>query len=60
MTARTNLSELEWRGKPLADLDREELIELVGVLHDMVWRSAENFERLLRKQFESVIEGRLQ
>ncbi len=49
---RTNVSELEWRGKPLAELSREELIELVGVLHDMVWQSAENFEALLRKQWQ--------
>lgn len=52
MNPRTDASELEWRGKPLAELSREELIELVGVLHDMVWRSAENFEALLRKQWE--------
>lgn len=48
-----DVNELEWRDKPLAELDREELIELVGVLHDMIWRSAENFERILRKQWEA-------
>lgn len=52
MNIRTELAELEWKGKPLAELSREELIELCGVLHDLVWRSSENFEALLRKQWE--------
>lgn len=47
-----DVSELEWNDKPLTELSRDELIELVGVLHSMVWRSAENFERLLKKQWE--------
>lgn len=47
-----DVNELEWRNKPLAELNREELVELVTVLHDLVWRSAENFEALLRKQWE--------
>ena len=52
MIARSDISELTWNEKPLAELSREELIELVGVLHDLVWRSAENFEVILRKQWE--------
>lgn len=53
MTAhRTELSELTWNDKPLDELSRGELMQLCEVLHAMVWRSAENFEALLRKQWE--------
>ena len=54
VTHRTPLSDLTWNDKPLAQLSRDELIQLVGVLHDLVWRSAENFERLLGQQMQSV------
>lgn len=49
---RTPLAELEWNGKLLHEMSRDELIEVCGALHDMVWASAENFEALLRKQWE--------
>lgn len=49
---RTELSELTWNDKTTADMSREELIELCAVLHAMVWRSAENFEALLKQQWE--------
>lgn len=48
MTARP---PLEWRNKPVEELTREELIELVGVLNNLVWESAENFEHLLSQAF---------
>lgn len=47
-----DIADLTWNDKTLAELDREELIELVGVLHSLVWRSADNFEALLCKQWE--------
>lgn len=46
MSQRAPLAELTWNDKPLNELSREELVELVGVLHGIVCRSAENFERV--------------
>lgn len=47
---RTPFSELTWRDKPVEELGRSELLELVEVLHGMVWDSAQNFEDLLTSQ----------
>ena len=52
MQHRTELSELEWNDKTVDQTSRDELIELCEVLHSMVWRSAENFEALLKKQWD--------
>lgn len=52
-----DIAELTWKDKPVDQLTREELVELVGVLHDMVWRSSENFERLLRSQRKLTLTG---
>lgn len=45
-------SELTWHDKPLAELDRDELIELIGALHAMVWASSENVERVMAVNHE--------
>lgn len=52
--ARIPFSQLEWRDKPVDQLDRDELLELVEVLHGMVWDSAENFDHLLAHGFQRV------
>lgn len=54
MSSRLPFSELTWRDKPVADCTRDELLELVEVLHGVVWDSAENFERLLKAKFNDV------
>lgn len=46
MTSR-NLSDFTWHDKPIEELNRDELIALVGILHDLIWRSADNFERVV-------------
>lgn len=40
---------LEWNNKPVELLDREELIECVYALHEMVWTSAETNEALIEQ-----------
>lgn len=46
MRQRTSWTEIEWRGKPVEECSRSELLELVEVLHGMVWESSENFARV--------------
>lgn len=45
----TDRPPLEWNNKPVEELERHELIELVSVLNELVWKSAEANERLIEQ-----------
>ncbi len=44
---RTSFTDIEWLGKPIDQLDHAELLQLCERLHDLLWLSSENVERVV-------------
>lgn len=54
---RVPFSQLEWRGKLVSELNRSELLELVEVLHGMVWDTVDVNENLIRQRMTDARVG---
>lgn len=44
---RTNFADLEWSGRNVMDLDHAELLQLAERLHELLWLSVENVDRVI-------------
>lgn len=51
---RPDLPILTYHDKTVDQLDRDELVELVGILHGQLWDSVSNFEHLVAQAFPRV------
>ena len=44
---RTDFNDMEWNGIPVQELGHAELLQLCERLHELVWASSENVERVI-------------